>query len=223
MPPDRILAKVGVEGSNPFARSNFFSEIKHLEGTRRVQSAYIGRLATGCKRFVSSRIWSVPSALRRRMGREAPEPNRSRERPGKPHTEQCNAAAALRLASGACHESKSCCRGLGRPRTTSRPERRARTGRMHRAVVCAEMRQTAIRPRGRHRGPPPSDRATNRPADCDAIAEASRTGTAVRASLGWCWVCAESAAELRSMRATNSGARVDACGSAAAAVTEGQL
>src|SRR5258708_18693748 len=61
------LAKVGVEGSNPFARSNFFTETKRLEGTGRVHSAYTGRLATQCKRFVSSRIWSVPSALRRRM------------------------------------------------------------------------------------------------------------------------------------------------------------
>jgi hypothetical protein len=113
-----------------------------------VQSAYIGRLATGCKRFVSSRIWSVPSALRRRMGREAPEPNRSRERPGKPHTEQCNAAAALRLASGACHESKSCCRGLGRPRITSRPDRRARTGRIQSRCSFAFLRSTF------HRRPP---------------------------------------------------------------------
>ena len=121
---------------------------------QRVQSAYIGRLATGCKRFVSSRIWSVPSALRRRMGREAPEPNRSRERPGKPHTEQCNAAAALRLASGACHESKSCCRGLGRPRITSRPERRAKTGRIrwdesellrHRRLSFSTERHSSLR------------------------------------------------------------------------------
>ena len=65
----------------------------------------------------------------------------------------------------------------------------------HRAVVlpCFPLRalhdatgarQTAIRAKRRHRGLPPSDRATNRPDDCGAIAKSSRAGIAVGASFG---------------------------------------
>src|SRR3546814_4253501 len=67
-----------------------------------------------------------------------------------------------------------------------------------------------------HRGSPLMGRATNRPADGGIIAEASRTGAAAGASSERPSVCAGSVLVMRSSRATNNGARVQARGSAVA-------
>ena len=47
------LAKVGVEGSNPFARSKSANSLKLLISAKLAFSAYTGPLAIACKLFVS--------------------------------------------------------------------------------------------------------------------------------------------------------------------------
>ena len=72
------LAKVGVEGSNPFARSNFPMEISGLERSFEAALLFTLGLAQECKHYLSIRAkaWCSPSVLRHACGRlDTPRPS----------------------------------------------------------------------------------------------------------------------------------------------------